>query len=104
MTMTVCGALYQMPAIFAFSPSSIRAITVGIAITGDELDNAANNSAVLSCIQAVHPTVFHWLCFNNSLNSAIMQSHPTLKTDTSMINTAFNWHWRWFERVYSFKV
>lgn len=80
MTMTVCGAQYQMPAIFAFSPSSMWAITVRIAITGDEFDNAANNSTILSSIQAVHPTVFHWFCFSNSLNRAIVQFLPWKQT------------------------
>lgn len=60
MTMTVCGAQSQMPAIFAFSSSSVWAITVRIAITGDDLDNATNNSAILSSIQAAHPALFHW--------------------------------------------
>lgn len=76
MTMTVCGAQYQMPAIFAFSPSSTWAITVKIAITGDEFDNAANNSAILSSIQAVHPIVFHWFCFSSSLNRASTETEP----------------------------
>lgn len=73
MTMSVCRVQYQMPAIFAVSPSSMWAITVRIAITADEFDNAANNSAILSSIQAVHPTLFHWFCFSNSLNRAIVQ-------------------------------
>lgn len=77
--MTICDAQYQTPVIFTLTPSTIWAITVTIAITGYELCNSADNSAIQPPIQAVHPTVFQFPCFNNRPNSPITQFHPPKK-------------------------